>query len=180
MKKSAFSLVELLIALSLIALVSAFIIPRFLEVRQGALIRVCEDQTEAFNTALQAWSIAQGSIAQASANFGNGQLMKDDFFMDADNSCASCSKVIDFMDPDFLQKEDLQNHAPAGLTVAYSTVTMRSIPGTRFNSQKIGATIISAAPGVNHAHFRVIWLPSGAGADRTRTNPVTILFVPIS
>lgn len=178
MNKKAFSIVEMLIAISLIAIISLFTIPRYLEMRRGALVRVCEDQADAFNTALQAWSIAQGSVFRASTNFGTGNIIADDFFMDADNSCASCSKVTDFMDADFLEREDLRNHAPAGLTIAYSTETMRSFPGTNFSSQVIDGTTIDPANGINHAHFIVTWQPSGAGANRNNTNPVTVLFVP--
>jgi prepilin-type N-terminal cleavage/methylation domain-containing protein len=64
--KRSFSLIELLVALSILAIVAAIIVPRFLNVRSQAATTTTQAQEKALSSAIQQW-IAMGGACAGSA-----------------------------------------------------------------------------------------------------------------
>ena len=65
-----FSLIELLVALSILAVVAAIIVPRFLNVRQQAAVTTAQAQQQELQSDIQKW-ISLGGIVSGTPTAGD-------------------------------------------------------------------------------------------------------------
>lgn len=71
----AFSLIELLVALSILAIVAAIIVPRFLNVRENAVEVMVRSQADTFQHAFDSWLSLGGTITPETAYTSGDQSL---------------------------------------------------------------------------------------------------------
>lgn len=69
--KAGFSLIELLVALSILAVVAAIIVPRFLNVRQNAALTTAQAQAKIVSHSVQQWLSLGGKCTEGAAGVGD-------------------------------------------------------------------------------------------------------------
>lgn len=82
----AFSLIELLVALSILAVVAAIIVPRFLSVRENAADTVATAQIKALNNAYTQWQSLGGTL-------GTGTVANVMTFLTTQGSTSSTTRA---------------------------------------------------------------------------------------
>ena len=169
----AFTLVELLITLAIIAVLAAVIIPRFTTLQRAAAQQVAIDQSQSIRNAIAAWGSNFANTAAMSTSYGINTDIDPTYF----NGTGS-PRVIDYLDQSFIQQSQIDNQSVSNQTdstgaIAYSTVLMRNITGTPTDQKYHGVTVAPVS-GINHAHIRILW-PS---SDRSNAEPAVVLFTP--
>jgi prepilin-type N-terminal cleavage/methylation domain-containing protein len=165
--KRAFSLIELLIALVILAVLIGIITPRLLLIQRSAKLETASQQARVIQAAVIAWQGSFATLADVDTAFETGTDLPSD----------RLSNVDDYIDSNFLASAGLSATTVSGTTY-YSTGIMRELTGTAPSSitVTIGGQSYTVPPanGVNHAHMRIYW----PNVNRRLTQPLVIFFTP--
>jgi prepilin-type N-terminal cleavage/methylation domain-containing protein len=169
-----FSLIEILIAIGIIGLIGALLIPNFLQARQEALRQTIRQQVKFVEKALSDWFAAQPTLAAASNSWGSSGF-------------ANAQTIMLAIAP-YMGDTPLQNTATSirGFettpTSAY-TAQMQQSTGTSFigGNTNIGSNTAGNAT-LTHAHIRFYWQPDNATTaavnERLQYSPRVVLLLP--
>lgn len=175
-----FSLIELLLAIFLIGLTSALIIPRFVEIRRQALVKVALEQASSIQTALTAWLGSYSSPAAARAAWEAS----------AGTSVTLGAWPADFAD--FIDSRVLSELTFVNDGIHYSSLTSEAM---RKNELQTGEHFVEAISGLSQfqqtfcgvsftihspsnatsSHIMIYW---PTGDLRLCSQPAVILFIP--
>ncbi len=164
----AFTLLELLIVVSLIGIIAALLIPNINQARQEALRQVTRQQTKLLEKAVAAWFTAQPSIDAASKVWNTydnaaGYISDSNFLTNVLGPYLSEDGASRFtMSPAYIITTPEMKLVPADLSLSSSE---RFIGGTTsYNSN------------ITTAHAMLFW--DSAAGKRANISPKTLLFLP--
>ena len=164
MKTKAFTLVEILIALSILAVLSALALPKYLSFRRAAQIKVAEAQAQTYRKALGLMT-ANMTPAELSTLFGGNTL--------ASSATNFYPTLLSYIDSDTLRLQPPQVYSSGANTALY-TPSMQAIAGNNFATQYISGTAVAGIGAVGCAHMIIYW----DIANRATTEPTLLLFTP--
>lgn len=81
-RKQAFTLVEIMIVIAIIAILAAVAIPAFLQYRERAVASVCASNIEGIQLAKLSWSTRQGGDLNPATEPGEAQMAEVEVFID--------------------------------------------------------------------------------------------------
>lgn len=168
--RQAFSLVELLVAFALLAIIVALIVPRYSQLQYNTNLRIAEQQADAVRKGVLSWSSAQTSLSDASNAYGSNTAMSDTAWTDM---------VSNYLDPSFAARLTTSGSG----TISYFTTTemLNTTGAIAPEAQKYGntATLITQPdPKTNgkYTAYGVIFWPNTA--TRRNSPPAVVLFTP--
>lgn len=163
-----FSLVELLIALAVLAIVISVLIPSYLQMRRQAYIRVAKQQALTVEKAIHAWVNTFASVDAASTNYGttNASILASSF----DEVCAR------YLDSSLRDNLDIATFSTGAETCVsyFTTPEMREITGNNYSIA--GVLMGEQSPALNRSTiesetkktaYAVVYWPA------SNTNPIT-------
>jgi prepilin-type N-terminal cleavage/methylation domain-containing protein len=166
MFRKAFNLIELIIALAILAILAALIIPKLLGMRQAALIRTAQDQTSAIQNALGSW-MNSDTISSIISSYGSDSYI----------SYSAFTSVCGYLDERF--KQNLST-IRSGTTISYIyTPEMKQLNSATPTAQTAYLSTNSysvPSSGAAFAYVRIYW--PNDDAVRAQSNPIAVLFLP--
>ena len=152
----AFTLLEMLIAVTLIGILALLLIPNILQARQESLRQAARQQAKVVEKALAAWFTAQPNLLQASQAWGAGSYITDLNFL---------GTTLQPYLPDQNTSFTMDNNG------IITTPEMQMV--TTSTNDFIGGKV-DGNDDVGYAHLRLFW-DSNA---RTTSSPKVMLFLP--
>jgi prepilin-type N-terminal cleavage/methylation domain-containing protein len=164
-----FTLVELIVALAIMALLVALSVPRFQQIQRDARIKTVEQQATAIQAAVNSWvgsiqNNATKNVSSISSSFGNTDYLQNGFVW---------LEIKEYLGGTFVDKLRYSN----GLIYSPEMEQLKDTAGNGLAGTAYfnGATVTPAAPNLGHACIYIYWPKA---ANRYTTNPVVVLFLP--
>ena len=174
----AFSLIELLVAFALLAIIAGLILPRYVNLQRATNIQIAQQQVDAVKKALYAWMGSQPSLDAVNTAYGNNTAI---------DGTTLTSIIQNYADPSFASRI-----AATGSPVKYFTTTeMQNITGNKaatsatvnFNGKTVTFNVSGGqmqypkdSSGKYIAYGMIYW-PTDS-ASRRFSQPAVVLFVP--
>lgn len=181
---SAFSLIELIITLVIVALIIGLLVPQYSQMRRKSAIEVAKNQAAAVERNIQAYF---GSFATFDEMNQVYEKLKNAQWVGG-----ACPEVADFackyIDPVFKSSQHSQISIQTSTLLNFATPEMRLITGTFPAGTHVDRTIgghnfsIPAQEGLKKAYARIYWADDAdiniRDSIRRRSFPVVLLFIP--
>jgi len=172
--KKAFSLVALLVAFGILAIIVAVVVPRYTGMQYGTNLRVAEQQVDAVRKAVLSWSSSQPSLSEVSKAYGTTTEISEDAW----NIITS-----EYLDPSFSSR--INAVRSSGTVTFFTTNEMSNVTGNaeptdqKYNNAAINVPAVSSPPMVNRKYtaYGVIYWPTSTATRRSST-PAVVLFAP--
>lgn len=170
--QKAFSLVELLVAFGILAIIVALVVPRYTGLQYGTNLRVAEQQVDAVRKGVIAWSSSQASLTAVSTAYGSSTAISETAWNDI---------VANYLDPSFASR--LKPNIESNTVTYFTTNEMLNALGGAVPAQNYGNTStpitqpsVPQISGKNPAYGVIFW-PTDINVRRNNT-PAVVLFAP--
>lgn len=116
-----FSLIEMLVAITILAILLALIVPGYLRLRRTTNVQIAQQQAATVQRAIQSWLASFPTLDAADAAFGRGDIMSTtrDVFTGVGNS----NSIANYLDSKFM------SDIFVGYGLCFTTQAMRDIQG---------------------------------------------------
>lgn len=173
----AFSLIEVLVAFVILALLMAFLVPQYLKLQRQANIQIALQQCDAMHRGILAWSTAQNGI--------NAFLTGYDPAATPDSNGRISSNAFNAVQSTYIDSNLAQSitYPPGSYVTYFQTPVMQSITPTASPPTWTQTPLVAGAPATPSslpspvAAFAVVYWTTNL-ADRSSSQPSVILFTP--
>jgi prepilin-type N-terminal cleavage/methylation domain-containing protein len=165
-----FSLIEMLVAISILAIVIGLVVPQYVNIKRNSSIQIAQQQCDAVRKGILNWMAAKSSVAEGISSYG-----------------ASSDKIAAAIFTNTIATDFLDSSLSGSLTINgdpvnyfYTTNVMSNITGSTVPTTSTPSSTVPVPnpfPKINGDYVAcgVIHWPT---ANRTSTQPTVVLFVP--
>jgi|GEM_PF-2190793 prepilin-type N-terminal cleavage/methylation domain-containing protein len=190
----AFSLIEILVALSILAIIAGLLVPKYMQISRAANIQVAAQQVDTVRKAVLAWLAAQSSVSAGSTAYDNGGSGATAGYPSGSGSVSAgftgaWSQIVSYLDSNFVSQ--LKVVSAANNVIYFTTPQMQAITGGTLNiSSPVTTSLPNGCPAVTtidaaqtssaaaHTACGVIYWPTNAQVTGSRISgqPLGILY----
>jgi prepilin-type N-terminal cleavage/methylation domain-containing protein len=163
-----FSLIEILVAISILAIVLGIVVPKYVNIKRNASIQIAQQQCDAVRKGILNWMAAKSSVAEGISSYGATEKI----------TAATLNTIMNsYLDSTLANSMVLSGDDP--VTYFYTNNVMSNITGSGqpATSTPASAVPVPTLPQISGDKIAcgVIYWPT---ANRTATQPIVVLFVP--